>query len=150
MAILLAYSTSSKEVCRYLRMAAIWKILKYQTQLQFGLSYKKIALNYANKSIFHGDDVINYVTGWPESCPLYSRLGELGSLREQVARAMSGQYMRNIVIVFRGFTCLKTISINNTFSISQAKGQRQRLTGLPWLLGNPSIRDYQDETTIVM
>ena len=41
MAILLAYPTpgiaSFKKVCRDLKMAAILKILKYQTQLQFDL-----------------------------------------------------------------------------------------------------------------
>ena len=30
-------------------MAAIFKILKYQTQLQFDLRYEKIVPNYANK-----------------------------------------------------------------------------------------------------
>ena len=56
MAIFLVYSTSGitsgKKVCRYLKMAAIWNILKYQTQLQFDLRYEKIVQNYAKKSIF--------------------------------------------------------------------------------------------------
>ena len=29
------------------------------------------------KKNFHGDDVIDDVTGWPQSFPLYSCLGEL-------------------------------------------------------------------------
>ena len=66
MAIFLVYSTSGitsrKMVCRELRMAAILKILKYQTQLQFDLRYENIVPNYA-----HDDDVIDYVTGWPQS-----------------------------------------------------------------------------------
>ena len=33
-------------------MAAILKILKYLTQLQFYLRYEKIVRNYANNSIF--------------------------------------------------------------------------------------------------
>ena len=46
----------------------------------------------------------------------------------------------NIVIVFRSSTCLKKISINNTFSRSQVKGQRHRLTGCHWHLnGRNSI-----------
>ena len=72
MAIVLVYSTSgktfSKKVCRELKMAAILKILKYQAQLQFDLKYEKIITNYAKK-IFHDDDVIDDVTGWPQSRP---------------------------------------------------------------------------------
>ena len=33
-------------------MAAIMKILKYETQLQFDLRYENIVPNYAKKSIF--------------------------------------------------------------------------------------------------
>ena len=53
MAIFLVYSTSGiasgKKVCRELKMAAILKILKYETQLQFDLRYEKIVPNYAKK-----------------------------------------------------------------------------------------------------
>ena len=56
MAIFLVYSTSGitsgKKVCRELKMAAILKILNYQTQLQFDLRYENIVPNYAKKSIF--------------------------------------------------------------------------------------------------
>ena len=47
-------------------MAAILKILKYYRQLQFDLRYEAIFLNYPPKSIFHGDDVIDDVTEWPQ------------------------------------------------------------------------------------
>ena len=57
-------------------MAAILKILKYETQLQFDLRYEKIVPNYAH--FFHGDDVIDDVTGWPQTFPLYSCFGEIG------------------------------------------------------------------------
>ena len=56
MAIFLVYSTSGiisgKKVCRELKMAAILKIFKYLTQLQFDLRYEKIAPNFAKKSFF--------------------------------------------------------------------------------------------------
>ena len=82
MAIFLVYSTSGitsgKKVCRELKMAVILKILKYWTQLQFDLRYDKIVPNYA-KNVFYGDDVIDDVTGWPQSFSLYSWLGEVGS-----------------------------------------------------------------------
>ena len=77
MAIFLAYSTSgvtsAEKVCRELKMAAILKILKYQTQLQFDLRYEKIVPNYAIKSIIHEDDV----TGWPKIGPIYSFINEI-------------------------------------------------------------------------
>ena len=38
-------------------------------QLQFHLRYEKIVPNYAKESIFHDDDVIDDVTGWPQSRP---------------------------------------------------------------------------------
>ena len=56
MAIFLVYSTSDitsgKKVCHELKMAAILKILKYQSQLQFDLRYEKVITNYAKKSFF--------------------------------------------------------------------------------------------------
>ena len=73
MAILLAYSTSGitsgKKVCCELKMAAILKMMNYQTQIQFDLRYQKVIPNYARKSIFHCDDVIDDVTGWPPNRP---------------------------------------------------------------------------------
>ena len=73
MAIFLACSTSGitsgEKVCRELKMAAILKILKYQTQLQFDLRYETIVPNYVKKSIFHDDDIIDDVTGWPPIQP---------------------------------------------------------------------------------
>ena len=47
----------------------------------------------------------------------------------------------NIVMVLLGYTCLKMISINNTFPRLQVKSQRHRLTGWPWYLNsvNPGI-----------
>ena len=56
MAIFLVYSpsdiTSDKKVCRELKMAAILKILRYLTQLQFDLGYENIVPNYAKKKVF--------------------------------------------------------------------------------------------------
>ena len=97
------------------------------------LSYEKI-MPLCQKSIFHGDDV----TEWPESCLLYSCLGEVRSeskLQDNVSLTHA-----NIVIVFRSYTCLKKISTNSTFSRSQVKGQRHRLTVWHWHLnGHNSV-----------
>ena len=43
------YNFRQKVKSRELKMSAILKILKYQTQLQYGLRYEKIAPNYAKK-----------------------------------------------------------------------------------------------------
>ena len=73
MAIFLVYSTSgitsAEKVCRDLKMAAILKILKYQTQLQFDVRCEKIVPNYAIKSVFNDDDVTDDVTDWPKIRP---------------------------------------------------------------------------------
>ena len=75
-AIFLVYSpsgiTSGKKVCRELKMAAILNILKYETQLQFDLRCENIDPNCAKKKYFHDDDVIDDVTGWPQSRPSIS------------------------------------------------------------------------------
>ena len=56
MAIFPVYSTSGitsgKKVCRELKLAAILKILKYLTQLQFDFRYEKIVPDYAKKKVF--------------------------------------------------------------------------------------------------
>ena len=56
MAIFLVYSfagiTSGKKKFVELKMAAILKILKYQTQFQFDLRYEKIVPNYTKKKLF--------------------------------------------------------------------------------------------------
>ena len=73
MAIFPVYSTSGitsgKKVCRELKLAAILKILKYLTQLQFDFRYEKIVPDYAKEKYFHDNDVIDGVTGWPQSRP---------------------------------------------------------------------------------
>ena len=71
MAIIVAYSnsgiTSGKKILRNLKMAAILKMSKCKTQLQFDISNEKIIPNYARKNYFNSDDVIDDVTEWPQS-----------------------------------------------------------------------------------
>ena len=56
MAIIVAYSnsgiTSGKKILRKQKMAAVLKMSKYKTQLQFDISNEKIIPNYAKKNIF--------------------------------------------------------------------------------------------------
>ena len=81
MAIFLVYSTSGitsgKKVCHELKIAAILKILKYQTQLQFDLRYKKIFPNYAKKSIFMMMTSSMTSQGDLKVGPLYSFINEI-------------------------------------------------------------------------
>ena len=80
MAIFLVYSTSGitsgKKVCRELKMAAILKILKYQTQLQFDLRYEKIIPNYAKKSFF----MMLTSQGYLKVGPIYSFINAITTL----------------------------------------------------------------------
>ena len=81
MAIFLVYPTSGitsgKKVCRELKMVAILKILKYQTQLQFDLRYEKIIPNYAKKSIFMMMTSSMTSQGGLKVGPLYSFIYEI-------------------------------------------------------------------------
>ena len=81
MAIILAYSTSGitsgKKVCRELKMAAILKILKYQTQFQFDLRYEKIVPKYAQKRFFIIMTSSITSQGGLKVVPLYSFINEI-------------------------------------------------------------------------
>ena len=81
MAIFLVYSTSGitfgKKVCRELKIAAILKILKYHTQLQFPLRYEKIVPNYAQKSIFMMMTSSMTSQGGLKVGPVYSFINEI-------------------------------------------------------------------------
>ena len=81
MAIFLVYSpsgiTSGKKVCCELKMAAILKIFKYGTQLQFDLRYEKIVPNYAKKSIFMMMTSSMTSQGGLKVGPLYSFIYEI-------------------------------------------------------------------------
>ena len=58
-------------------MAAILKMPTYYAQVQFDTGYEKSIPNYARKSIFGGDDVIDDVTeGDLKVAPLYSLINE--------------------------------------------------------------------------
>ena len=76
MAIFLVYSTSGTNYGKKFVASSKWRL---QTQLQFHLRYKTIVPNHANKCFFHCDNVIDDVTAWPQSFPLHSCLGEVGS-----------------------------------------------------------------------
>ena len=134
MAIFLVYSisgiTSGKKNCRaqngshfenfeILNTASIWpQIWKDRPKL-------------CKKKVFYGDDVIDDVTGWPQSFSLYSCLGEVGSGSKLQGQCLVDkcQYRK---IVFLGYTCQKTISMNYTF---RDCGSKVNITGLLGDLG---------------
>ena len=80
--------TSNKKVYRELKMAAILKILKYWTQLQFDLRYEKSIPNYAKKFFRVMTSSMTSQGGLKVSSIFMFRRGWL---RYQVARAMSRQ-----------------------------------------------------------
>ena len=136
MAIFLEYSISAitfgKKVCHELKMAAIFLNFEYQTQLQSDLRYEKIVPNYVKKSFFYSDDVIDDVTGWPQSFSLYSCVGEVGS-----GSKLQGQCLVNECqyhnCLSRLYMQKKTISMNNTFRDCKSK---VNITGLLGDLGH--------------
>ena len=99
MAIFLVYSTSGitsvKKVCCELKIAAILKILKYETQLQFDLRYEKIVPNYAKKRIFVM--IMSSMTsqGGLKVGPLYSFMNEITffMITEQRAKISSLNFL---------------------------------------------------------
>ena len=75
MIIVLVYSASGIAYGKYLlrpQNGSHFDKVKYLTKFQFDICYDKFIANYARKIIFHGDYVIDDVTGWPQSFPLYS------------------------------------------------------------------------------
>ena len=86
------------------------------------------------KCMFHGDDVIDDVTRWPQIRSSIFMFGR-GSTRASGKDNASSIHV-NIAMIFLGYTRIKKISINNTFPILQVKGQRHRLTGWPWHLND--------------
>ena len=120
-------------------MTAILKILKCYSQSQFDIRYEKIVPNYAKKVFVLMMAVMDDVTGWHESCPfihVYERL----ALRA-IYKANVSPINANIVIVLLVYTCLKQISINNTF---RDRWSNVNATGLQgdvgtWTAITPSI-----------
>ena len=97
------------------------------------------------KKFFHGDYVIDDVTEWTQNFHLYSCFGEVGS-----ANKLQGQYLVSkckYIIVFLGYTCQKTISMNNTFRECRSKVNiTGLLNDLGTLTATTQSEDYQDET----
>ena len=100
MAIFLVHSTSvitsGKKVCRELKMAAILKIFKYQTQLRFYLRYEKIVPNYGKKSIFIMMTPSMTSQGGLKVVPLYSFINEITTffmITKQRAKISSSNFL---------------------------------------------------------
>ena len=127
MAIFLVYSTSGitfgKKVYRELKMAAILKFFEYQTQLQSDLWYEKIVPNYAKK-FSYGDDVIDDVTGWPQSL-LYIQVQERLTPGANCKGNVSS-INANIIIVFLGYTSQKRSQWITHFEIA-SQGSTSRV-----------------------
>ena len=88
-------------------MAAILKISKYQTQLQFDIRYEKITPNYARKSIFMVI-TLSKISQGDLKIALYIHAKE----RLVVGASYKGNILSinaNILIVFLGDTCPKKI-----------------------------------------
>ena len=65
---------------------------KYKPQLQIDIRYEKIFPNHARKGTFHGEDVIDDVTRWPQS----SCLGEVGTWSKLQANYLVNKYRNGL------------------------------------------------------
>ena len=117
MAIVLVYSTSGiklpvKKFVASSKWRPFWKI--WNIKHSFNLTSHMIRLSQIMpRSFFNGDDVIDDVTGWPQSFSLYSCLGEVDS-----GSKLQGQCLVNKCQYHNCLSRLympKTISMNNTF-----------------------------------
>ena len=79
---------------------------------------------------FYGDDVIDDVTGWPQSLSLYSCLGEVGSRSKLQGQCLVNkcQYRNCLSRLYMPKDDLNELH----FSTLQVKSQHHRLTGWPW------------------
>ena len=111
MAIFLVYSTSGitsgkKKGLSGSKWRPFWKFWNIKHSFNLTSDMKRPSQIMPIK-FFYGDDIIDDVTGWPQSFSLYSCLGEVGS-----GSKLQGQCHANIIIVFLGYTCQKSISMN--------------------------------------
>ena len=70
------------------------------------------------KSIFHGDNVIDDATGWPQSVPLYSCLGEVGSVNK-----LQGHYLINRCKSQSSFYVIHAKRISQWITLFKIAGQ---------------------------
>ena len=142
MAILLVYLTSSinssQKFVATSKWRPFWKL--WNMKRSFVLTSDMKRSSQIMPKVFHGDNMINDVTGWPQIRPSILMFGRgfmfgRGSFREQVVVKDNVSPIHvNIIMVFLGYTYLKKISMNNIFPRSQVKSQRHRLTRWPWHL----------------
>ena len=78
MAIFLLYSTSGKKSLLSSKWQPLWKFWNIKHSFKLTSDMKRSS-QIMPKKVFYGDDVIDDVTGWPQSFPLYSCLGEVDS-----------------------------------------------------------------------
>ena len=133
MDIFLVYSTSgitsSKKSLSGSKWRPFWKFWNIKHSFNLTSDMKRSS-QIMPKKVFYCDDVIDDVTGWPQSFSLYSCLGEVGS-----GSKLQGQCPVNKC---QYHNCLSRLympkdDLNELhFWRLQVKGQHHRLTGWPW------------------
>ena len=133
MAIFLVYSTSGitsgKKVCRA-QKGGYFKNFKILNTASIWPQKWKDRPKLCQKKFVYGDDVIDNVTGWPQSFSLYSCLGEGGSGSKLQGQCLVNkrQYRNCLSRLYMPKDDLNELH----FSRFQVKGQHHRLTGWPW------------------
>ena len=83
----------------------------------------KRSSQFMPKKGFYGGDVIDNVTGWPQSFSMYSCLGEVGSRSKLQGNVSS--INANIIIVSLGYTCQKRSLWITHFEIASQRSTLQ-------------------------
>ena len=127
MAIFLVYSTSGITSGKKSLWGSKWRpflnFLNIKHSFNFTSDMKRSSQIVPKEVFFNGDDVIDDVTGWPQSFSLYSCLGEVGS-----GSKLQGQYHNCLSRLY-----MPTDDLNELhFSRLQVKGQHHRLNGWHW------------------
>ena len=130
MAVFLIYSTSGITSGKKSLSGSKWRLF-WNIKHSFNLtSYIKRSSQIMSIKYFHSDDVIDDVTGWPQSFSLYSCLGEVGSGSKLQGQCLVNrcQYRNCLSRLYMPKDDLNELH----FSRLQVKGQHHRLTGWPW------------------
>ena len=116
--------TSGKKILSGSKWRPFWKFSNIKHSFKLTSDLKR-----SSQISFYGDDVIDGVTGWPQSFSLDSCLGEVGSGSKLQGQCLNKCKYRN---------CLSRLYMPKDdqnelhFSILQVNGQYHRLTGWPW------------------
>ena len=120
--------TSGKKSLSRSKWRLFWKFWNIKHSFNLTSDMKRSS-QIMHKKVFYGDDVIDAVTGWPQSFSVYTCLGEVGCGSKLQGQCLNKCHYRNCLSRFY----MPKDDLNELhFSRLQVKGQHHRLTGWHW------------------